>query len=157
MKLRNIARCAAFILFASLSVLPFRASAAQSCEKVVQELNSGLSSKIDEQELVEILHSLNHTGNKHLPEKFVTKQQAKLKGWRPGKDLWSVQALRGTSLGGDRFWNREALLPDKNWREADLDYKGGRRGAKRLVFSRDGERSVTVDHYKSFSRVNACQ
>ena len=45
----------------------------------------------------------------------------------------------------------------RSWREADLDYKGGRRGAKRLVFSNDGRRMVTVDHYDTFTEVPACR
>lgn len=138
-------------------LLPQHHAAAQSCEKVVHELNMRLSPRIDEQELVEILRSLNSTGNKRLPAKFITKHQARLKGWQPGKDLWSMHELKGSSIGGDRFRNFEGLLPDKKWREADLDYRGGRRGAKRLVFSHDGERSITVDHYRSFTMVTLCQ
>jgi guanyl-specific ribonuclease Sa len=71
--------------------------------------------------------------------------------------LWSVSSLRGSSIGGDRFHNREGQLPDDQWREADLDYKGGRRGAKRLVFSRNGDRFVTVDHYNNFVEVPPCE
>ncbi len=130
---------------------------AESCEKVVHEFNSRISPRIDEQELVEIIRSLNSTGNRKLPYRFVTKQQARSQGWKPGQDLWSVRALKGSSMGGDRFNNREGRLPDKKWREADLDYKGGHRGGKRLVFSTDGTRSVTVNHYKSFNEVPSCQ
>ena len=68
-----------------------------------------------------------------------------------------MSTLRGSSIGGDRFRNLEGRLPDKKWREADLDYKGGHRGAKRLVFSWDGERFVTVDHYNTFVEVPACR
>jgi hypothetical protein len=146
------------ILF-SLGVVLFLASQAyaESCEKVIHAVNLQLSSVIDEQELVEIIRSLNSTNSKKLPRKFVNKHTARTKGWSPGKDLWSVSALRGSSMGGDAFRNREGRLPDKKWREADLDYKGGRRGGKRLVFSRDGYRFVTVDHYKTFLEVPACR
>ena len=130
---------------------------AESCEKVIHAVNLRLSSAIDEQELVEIIRSLNSTNNRKLPRKFVNKHEARTKGWKPGKDLWSVSALRGSSMGGDAFRNREGKLPDKKWREVDLDYKGGRRGSKRLVFSRDGDRFVTVDHYNTFMEVPACR
>jgi len=130
---------------------------AGSCEKVVHAVNVRLTQAIDEQELVEISRSLNQTNNKKLPHKFVNKKEARSMGWKPGKDLWSVSALRGSSMGGDHFKNLEGRLPNNKWREADLDYKGGRRGGKRLVFSRDGERFVTVDHYKTFTEVPACR
>jgi ribonuclease T1 len=130
---------------------------AESCEKVIHTVNMRLSSAIDERELVEIIRSLNSTNNKRLPPKFVNKQEARAKGWKPGKDLWSVSTLKGSSMGGDPFRNLEGRLPDKKWREADLDYKGGRRGGKRLVFSGDGHRFATVDHYKTFMEVPACR
>ena len=129
----------------------------ESCEQVVKAFNVRLSPKIDQQELMEILRSLDSTNNRKLPPKFVTKREAHSLGWKPGKDLWSVSALRGSSIGGDRFNNLQGRLPDKKWREADLDYKGGHRGGKRVVFSQDGQRFVTVDHYKTFVEVPACQ
>jgi hypothetical protein len=124
---------------------------------VVHAVNAQLSPKIDEQELAEVLRSLNSTNNKKLPPKFVIKQEARSQGWRPGKDLWSVSTLRGSSIGGDRFKNLEGRLPKNRWSEADLDYKGGHRGGKRLVFSQDGKRFVTVDHYNTFVEVPACR
>ena len=130
---------------------------AESCEKVVHAVNIRLSSGINEPELIEILRSLNQTNNKKLPSKFVNKNEARLRGWKPGRDLWSVGSLRGASMGGDHFRNMEGRLPNNKWREADLDYKGGHRNAKRLIFSRDGERYVTVNHYKTFTEVPACR
>ncbi|PKN18100.1 MAG: ribonuclease [Deltaproteobacteria bacterium HGW-Deltaproteobacteria-6] len=130
---------------------------AGSCEKAVRDVNVRLSSAIDEPELIEILRSLNSTNNKKLPMKFVSKRAARSQGWKPGKDLWSVRSLRGSSIGGDRFRNLEGRLPDHKWREADLDYKGGHRGGKRLVFSPDGMRFVTVNHYQTFTEVPPCR
>ena len=140
-----------------LCPLLFTEAYAQSCEKVVRDVNVRLSHKIDEQELIETLRHLNRTNNKKLPAKFVNKQEARTRGWKPGKNLWSVIALRGSSIGGDRFRNMEGRLPDQKWREADLDFKGGHRGGKRLLFSRDGVRFVTVDHYKTFTEVPPCR
>ena len=130
---------------------------AQTCETVVRDVNVRLSPRIDEQELIEIIRNLNNTNNKQLPAKFVNKKTARSRGWKSGKDLWSVAALRGSSIGGDRFQNRERRLPDQKWREADLDYKGGHRGAKRLIFSQDGTCMVTVDHYNTFTEVTQCR
>jgi len=131
----------------------------ETCEPVVHALNQRLHPGIDEKELVSVLQSLAASSNRKLPPNFVTKGQAKKRGWRPGRDLWEAPDLRGKSIGGDSFQNREGKLPDggRSWREADLDYKGGRRGAKRLVFSNDGKRMVTVDHYDTFTEVPACR
>ncbi len=145
------------VLLLGLALFPCTRAHAESCETVARAVNDRLSAKVDPQELIEILHSLNRSNNKKLPPKFVTKQEARSKGWKPGKDLWSVSALRGSSIGGDRFKNLEGRLPDRKWREADLDYKGGRRGGKRLLFSKEGQRFVTVDHYRTFVEVPACR
>ncbi|HXY62304.1 MAG TPA: ribonuclease domain-containing protein [Nitrospirota bacterium] len=128
-----------------------------SCVAVVHTLNAKLSQKIDEQELVDIMDSLNSTMNRKLPAKFITKHDARLRGWRPSSDLWLADHLRGHSIGGDRFRNLEHKLRHKKWREADLDYRGGHRGSKRLIYSSDGERFITVDHYKTFTEVPACR
>jgi ribonuclease T1 len=132
---------------------------AESCEPVVHALNQRLHPGIDEEELVSVLRSLTASGNRKLPPKFVTKGQARKRGWRPGRDLSGIPDLRGKSIGGDRFQNREGKLPDggRSWREADLDYRGGKRGAKRLIYSDDGRRMVTVDHYSTFTEVPACR
>ena len=134
-------------------------SKSNSCQAVVSELNQSLGPKIDEEELVSVLRTLNKTRNKRLPEKFITKKQAQKMGWKPGRDLWNSKDLAGKSLGGDIFFNREGRLPDgrRVWREADLGYKGGHRGPKRLIYSDDGLRSVTVDHYKTFKAVPPCE
>lgn len=132
---------------------------AVTCEEAVQSLNARLSPKIDQAELVEALQALNKSRNHDLPDKFIRKRDAQKAGWKPGRDLWGVAALRGKSIGGDHFGNREKRLPDgrRKWREADLDYKGGHRGAKRLLFANDGLRMITVDHYQTFVEVPACR
>ena len=132
---------------------------AASCELVVQELSEKLPVEIDVAELIDVLRTLNQSGNRQLPSKFVTKREAKEAGWRPGQNLWASRELRGKSLGGDRFGNYERKLPNgrRKWREADLDYRGGHRGPKRLIFSTDGRRVITVDHYQTFKEVPACR
>jgi ribonuclease T1 len=155
MALRILTRT--FILIFLVGLFLQTHALAESCDKVVHELNLRLSPGIDEPELVEMLQSLNNTNNKRLPPKFVTKREARSRGWKPGRNLWSVSTLRGSSIGGDRFNNLERRLPNKKWREADLDYKGGHRGVKRLIFSPGGERFVTVDHYNTFVEVPSCR
>jgi ribonuclease T1 len=89
-----------------------------------------------------------------LPPRYLTKQQAESRGWRPGRDLCRIAP--GRLIGGDRFGNREGRLPsarNRIWREADLDYPCGARNARRLVFSSDGLIFITVDHYDTFKRV----
>ena len=130
---------------------------AASCREAAHTLNQHLQPKIDEAELANMLDVLNESRNTQLPGKFVTKRQAQQSGWRPGRDLWSVPALRFKSIGGDHFGNREGRLPRGDWHEADLDYQGGHRGAKRLMFSQDGMRRVTVDHYQTFVEVPSCR
>ncbi len=98
-----------------------------------------------------VLHICRHG---RLPERYLTKDEARAMGWRPGRDLCEVAP--GRALGGDRFGNREGLLPDRPgrvWFEADLDYACGRRGPYRLVFSNDRLIFVTLDHYRSFEPV----
>lgn len=136
------------------------ATAADSgCLSVAAELNRKLPEKIDEVELAAVLEALNRSNNRTLPERYVTKAQARQAGWRPGDDLWDHPALKGKSIGGDRFSNREKSLPagGRSWRELDLDYHGGHRGARRMVFANDGLRYVTVDHYRTFVEVPPCR
>ncbi len=161
--MRNRARLCIFLFIILLAGISADADTqplkSNSCQAVVSELNQALISKIDEEELVSVLKTLNETRNKRLPEKFITKKQAQKMGWRPGKNLWNSEDLVGKSLGGDVFSNREGKLRDgrRVWREVDLDYKGGHRGPKRLIYSDDGLRSVTVDHYNTFKAVPPCE
>lgn len=154
MSVHKAAIITAVLLACLLPVTPLRAA---SCENAIAAVSRQLRARIDQQELVEVLRSLNETDNRQLPPKFVTKRKARSMGWQPGRDLWSVKALKGASIGGDQFGNLEGRLPDGTWREADLDYKGGHRGAKRLIFSRDGRRFVTVNHYKTFVEIPTCR
>ena len=88
----------------------------------------------------------------HLPKNFVTKSEARAKGWEGGS---LEDYFPGCSIGGDKFGNREGALPKKNGRtytECDIDTKGKKsRGAKRIVFSNDGLIYYTDDHYETFT------
>lgn len=87
-----------------------------------------------------------------LPDNYITKSEASKLGWDPQKgNLWDVTDKM--SIGGDRFGNREKLLPEEDGRiyyECDINYEGGYRGSERLVYSNDGLIFYTKDHYESF-------
>lgn len=90
-----------------------------------------------------------------LPPNFITKKEARKQGWNPSQNYLS-DVLPGKSIGGDVFGNFEKRLPHKKkrkWFEADIDYKGGKRNAKRIVFSNDGLIFKTEDHYKTFQEM----
>ncbi|MBJ6360737.1 ribonuclease domain-containing protein [Paenibacillus sp. GCM10012307] len=90
-----------------------------------------------------------------LPPNYMTKKEASQLGWVPSKGNLN-QVAPGKSIGGDRFGNREGLLPAKKnriWYEADVNYKTGPRGADRILFSNDGLIYMTTDHYKSFTDI----
>ena len=85
-----------------------------------------------------------------LPDNFITKDEAESLGWDNDKgNLWEVTDKK--SIGGDRFYNREGLLPDgTTYYECDIDYDGGYRNAKRIVYSSNWAVYYTDDHYDSF-------
>ena len=91
----------------------------------------------------------------HLPDNYLTKNEAYDLGWDPDEgNLWDV--ADGMSIGGDKFGNREGLLPKETGRqyyECDIDYEGGYRNGKRIVFSNDGLIYYTEDHYESFEEI----
>ena len=86
-----------------------------------------------------------------LPRNFITKSQARALGWRGGP---LEPYAPGKSIGGDRFGNYERRLPNDSYRECDIDTRGKPRGAKRLIFTRDGRTIYyTSDHYETFQKV----
>jgi len=90
-----------------------------------------------------------------LPDNFITKKEAEQLGWVPAKGNLH-QVAPGKSIGGDRFGNREGLLPkakNRIWYEADINYKKGPRGPDRIIYSNDGLIYMTTDHYKSFADI----
>lgn len=87
-----------------------------------------------------------------LPGNFITKNEARDLGWEGG----SVEHYApGCAIGGDKFGNREGILPDasdRQYYECDIDTDGrSSRGAKRIVFSNDGLIYYTDDHYETFT------
>ena len=81
-----------------------------------------------------------------LPKNFVTKSEYNSLGKPANK-----------CCGGDRFYNKEGLLPNKAGRlyyECDIDtYGSTSRGAKRLVWTKSGIVYYTGDHYETFTKL----
>ncbi len=92
-----------------------------------------------------------HTYGK-LPSNYISKSKARKAGWVAEEgNLWEVTDHK--SIGGSEFGNREGKLPDKKgrtWYECDIDYEGGTRNAKRILYSNDGLIYYTDDHYNTF-------
>jgi len=90
-----------------------------------------------------------------LPVNYLTKQQARDLGWDNSLgNLWQVAP--GMSIGGDRFGNYEGQLPREKGRqyyECDIDFDGGYRNGKRIIFSSDGLIFYTEDHYNTFEDI----
>lgn len=88
----------------------------------------------------------------HLPDNFITKDEARALGWSGG----SLEPYApGKSIGGSHFGNYEGLLPEadgRSYTECDINTMGAdSRGAERIVFSNDGLIYYTNDHYESFT------
>lgn len=90
--------------------------------------------------------------NHQLPDYYLTKGEARKKGWVASKgNLCDV--LPGKAIGGDYFSNREKTLPKGNkYYEADVNYNCGNRNADRIVFTKEGDVWLTKNHYKSFEK-----
>ena len=90
-----------------------------------------------------------------LPSNYITKKEAQALGWVSTLgNLWEVAP--GKSIGGDRFGNYEGQLPTakgRKYTECDIDYSGGIRNAKRIIFSNDGLIFYTEDHYTTFEEI----
>ena len=90
----------------------------------------------------------------HLPENYITKDEAYDLGWKSEGTLDEVAP--GMSIGGDYYGNYEGVLPDepgREYHECDIDYESGNRNGKRIVYSNDGNIYYTEDHYNSFEHL----
>lgn len=90
-----------------------------------------------------------------LPDNFITKAEARKRGWDNAVNYLSDVAP-GCSIGGDTFGNREKLLPEAKGRkyyECDAEYRSGKRNGKRVVYSSDGLYYYTADGYKTFTQL----
>ena len=88
----------------------------------------------------------------HLPDNFITKNEARARGWDSSAGNLA-EVAPGKRIGGDHFGNYEGRLPEaegRTYRECDIDSTADYRGAKRLVYSNDGLIYYTEDHYETF-------
>ena len=138
----------AMVLLSGCALLeaPVQQPTAEVTQAAISE-NGAYSSK---DEVAEYLHEFGH-----LPPNYLTKKEAQDLGWVANKgNLWEVAP--GKSIGGDRFGNREGLLPEapgRKYYECDIDFDGSYRNAKRIIYSNDGLIFYTEDHYESFRQL----
>ena len=88
----------------------------------------------------------------HLPDNFITKEEARALGWTGG----SLEPYApGMCIGGDRFYNSGKVLPvaaGRYYTECDINtLYAKKRGAERLIWSNDGLIYYTDDHYETFT------
>jgi len=90
-----------------------------------------------------------------LPSNYITKEEADKLGW--DNKAGNLQDIApGKSIGGSHFGNFDKTLPEaegRKYKECDIDYEGGHRNAKRIIFSNDGLIFYTKDHYKTFEQL----
>ena len=146
----NIRRAAAVLLML-LMLLPASAALAKTITVDAADYDVEAGGRYDTMEEVAIYLTFFD----ELPENYITKKEAQALGWDNRKgNLWKV--ADGCSIGGDRCGNYEGLLPDAKGRrgtECDIDFDGGYRNVKRIVFSNDGLIYYTADHYQSFDEI----
>ncbi len=119
-------------------------NAADGEEEVLVEEDGTYTSK---EEVAAYLYEFEH-----LPDNYITKKEARALGWDSSAGNLD-EVAPGMSIGGDYFGNYEGNLPEernRDYYECDIDYTGGYRGAKRIIYSNDGLIYYTEDHYKTF-------
>lgn len=163
--LRNVVLPLAVLLLAALFkfIIPYSSSTAPKQNQPQSEFSSGSAEKnVAAAPSVNVVKDGVYTSKDEvaayiyrfggLPQNFITKKEALALGWdAKSGNLWQVTDKK--SIGGDRFSNREKKLPEasgRKWFECDIGYRGGRRGAERIVFSSDGLIYYTPDHYENF-------
>jgi Guanyl-specific ribonuclease Sa len=93
-----------------------------------------------------------------LPGNYVGKDEGiSLYESKPGNTFskWNFNPWTtiGVMIGGDVFENREGLLPNGSYHEADVDYSAKNRGTKRLIYQSDCVIYYTADHYETFNKL----
>lgn len=88
-----------------------------------------------------------------LPDKYITKEEAKQKGWSSIKGNLDKVAPEKV-IGGNVYYNDDDKLPSgRTWYEADINYTGGYRNGSRILYSDDGLVFVTFNHYYTFYEI----
>ena len=92
--------------------------------------------------------------NNKLPDYYISENDLRALNWKHGK--WPSNFANGKMLTKGVYDNDDDHLPQKNgreWYEADINYKIGKRNGQRIVWSNDGLIFVTYDHYKTFYEI----
>ena len=74
--------------------------------------------------------------NRTLPSYYVTKDEAKIKGWKSKKGNFS-EVCPNKMMGGDPYKNKDGKLPsapNRIWYEADINYTEGERNRQRVLY-----------------------
>ena len=93
--------------------------------------------------------------NGELPNYYITLDKALKAGFKFKKGNLG-EVAPGKMLTRGQYFNRNSHLPTKPgriWCEADINYTGGFRNDKRILYSNDGLIFVTYDHYKTFIEI----
>lgn len=159
--MKKFTKFSALVLALLMMLAVFTGCTADEIGQAVQTV-SDIAGMLSEEESSDILDEYGTYTSKEdvslyiytygcLPLNFITKAEAGDAGWNGG----SLEPYcPGMCIGGDRFGNREGLLPKapgRTWTECDINTLGAdSRGAERIVFSNDGLIYYTGDHYSSF-------
>ena len=90
-----------------------------------------------------------------LPNYYITREEAKSKGWNSKFGNLKTK-YPNKMISGGVYYNDNGHLPMKNgriWYEVDINYKGGYRNTQRLVYSNDGLIFVSYDYYRTFFEI----
>lgn len=89
-----------------------------------------------------------------LPDYYITRDELLSLGWEKGKSPAKFAPGKMVTMGIYR--NDDNRLPQISGRvcyEADINYYSGRRNDHRLLWSNDGLRFVTYNHYEIFLEI----
>ena len=141
-----------YLLFFTPPVTPEQIQAEQTSPGQYQTYVTEDGEYISKDDVAEYIYVFGR-----LPKNYITKEEAQKGGWDPEQGKSLEEVFPGRIIGGSRFGNYDGLLPEKNGRqyyECDVDYTGGSRNSKRIVYSNDGLIFYTEDHYKSFEQLH---
>ena len=92
--------------------------------------------------------------NKRLPNHYISYKDILDLGWKSGKSPSNYAPDKSVTRGN--YGNFDLRLPyteGREWYEADINYKIGKRNGQRILWSNDGLIFVTYDHYKTFYEI----
>ena len=89
-----------------------------------------------------------------LPDYYITRDELLSLGWEKGKSPAKFAPGKMVTMGIYRNDdNRLPQISGRVWYEAGINYYSGRRNGHRLLWSNDGLRFVTYNHYETFLEI----